>query len=373
MKSCNNLTEKNNKKKFIKLNHSDKIFPKNTKLPGFLGWWFVDENGKWLPAEDLKISENNRIAIFIFGADSVLPELGPFFQTLNKYDKILAIRYNTCQSVLEKTGSYLFNLLVELVPLARLNCDIFAYGLGAIIIRFIMEIYGLGRFHQFQHVVLIGNYTQGLLTQYGLFENPDGELAIKISNGILAQLLVPILNLPVNIILDNIIYQFKGNVEQNSFLPNISKFTKILNTKKISDSVFENLKYYTLNGYIPDQHSVSDLKKIFKTDNPYIYIANNIYNIYNEDTKLLAWQTDLPSQGQLANFAWKLALSIEPIIFDGFANSANNLLTKKSKFYSKNRIFSEILVPRNHKNLIIPDEYMQIVYKDIVSQLTRDK
>ncbi len=357
----------------------------------WLGWWIVDSNGLWTPAVDVVVKDGEKVAIHMGGTGGGLTRLGPFLQSLGKYDKVLGIRYDTTASIVNQSGPFVKKRLKEILKLSNVKIDLFPFSMGTIVFRRVLEVEELGKYCQIQHVVLIGDPAQGTIAG-DIIADPEGKLAAQINNAIEASTDVDSLGIgtvsnpptfrdAVLFLLDAQYDQFKGNAQLDSKLPgppNGGEAIKLTNTHTVSPETFKNLQYYTINGFDFNLFPVSLLNQFYglgPNGHPYEFIGQYIFGINDPATLalLVTWDTIYPNLGALSNFALSRMDAVpQPILYDATIPFRPEVLAEKSKFYRDNRNLAEYLVPENHLSLAsstggapIPI-FMQELYKSLI-------
>lgn len=334
----------------------------------YLGWYYYS-GGTLVPANNLVIKDGEKLAVFLSGGngqyifDPIPPAipawLGANFITtlagLNVYDKVLAIVYSSNLSGEQDALDFVYSQLVQLIKLKHLSIDIFAYSNGTIMARYSMEVKKLGKYKQFQNVVLGGSGNQGLYAgDLSNISDPNLLVATAIQESFFA--------LVVSGSYSNFLATLGSVLSNPSFdtrYPgsgyNGVSIMENINEHKISDKIYENLKYYTVSG-TPGPYELGNFFPVsvlasLLGPNPYITLAV-LAGLSGPDLALaLLFQTLYPSIGLLQKYANSISPAVQPLIGDGIVVPQTEVLKTKSEFYKKHQYSANLFVPQTHLSI----------------------
>jgi hypothetical protein len=352
-----------------------------------LGWYVMQSNAP-VPASNTVVTAGQRIAIVIapgngnsFLAPPGHPTVTSFMQFLvgtSAYSQVLGILYDTLGQTYYGSAQFISALLQQLLPLKRsLLVDIFGYSTGANLVRFAMEIDQLGKYAMFNNVVLIGASTEGsnlgdptLIPVANANDPNDLSLQLQVAAAI-------ILNTPTaaaavqslqttGVKLANI--ELDTRYDNNSGFQGRSYF-KDVNQHKVSQKVFQTLRYYTIGG------EFVRLETVFPASSlpPYSTLAASYLGPLTPTQTTVAnnLQSAFPSLGLLQRYALSIAPAVpQPLLGDGVQVARNLALKTKSCFYREEQYEASFFIPKNHFDLIdTADPINRSFYSEFVAKL----
>jgi hypothetical protein len=339
------------KLKSIKLNISTLQFP----VGNFLGW-NVFSSGTVIPANNVVIKDNTRIAIFLDGSNGQVIS-SPFTNTLsfvsllsslNIYNTVLALTYSSNLSGEQGAGDFVADQLSQLLKLKNLAVDVYGFSNGTFMVRYSMEARKLGKYPQFRNAILGGSFSEGIYPgAYTNFTDPNLQVSLAIQESFLGIIVAgsyaswisgttPVLS----------------NSSFDTRYPGAGSLITHLNKHKVSKKIYENLKYYTISGTddLANAFSVATLETLFGP-NPYVTLAFLAGVTGSGLTLAASFQTLYPSIGLLQQYSNTLLPAKQPLIGDGVVVAKNEVLKTKSEFYKKHPYETDLYVPQNHFGL----------------------
>lgn len=340
--------------KTVTLNASTLQFPAGN----FLGWRIFNTATQTIvPASNVVVQDCTRIAVYVVGGNGQSTasnfNLIQFLGNSGVYTQVLVITYSTnLQGSLNASAEFVADQLAQLLPLKHLCVDLYGASNGSAMVRYAMEIRELGQYKQFQNVILITTYAEGLSINrdnINSVTSPEFYTAVSIQLGLITVIAANPLTY------DNFLNTTGTGLSNPSFdtrFPgagfNGVSFFRDLNQNQVPKKVFCNLKYYTVNG--------TNELATFIPAVPFPFTYRQLAGLTGvTDPALLAiadqLQAQYPSQGLLTQHIAALSPAAAPIITDGLVISRNEVLTTKSAFYRENPYQADLFIPANHSTV----------------------